>query len=89
LEDVRLNGSKMLKKKGLVEMVWEVTDWIDLAQDRSHWRAVVNTVMNLRVQEPAFSVNVPCRLINRRVLRKAALSVLRIQVVQKFGSKNW
>jgi hypothetical protein len=24
-------------------------DWIDLAQDRDQWRAVVNTAMNLRV----------------------------------------
>jgi hypothetical protein len=24
-------------------------DWIDLAQDRDHWRALVNTVMNLGV----------------------------------------
>jgi hypothetical protein len=26
-----------------------VMDWIDLAQDRDQWRALVNTVMNLLV----------------------------------------
>jgi hypothetical protein len=29
------------------EIGWDGMDWIDLAQDRDHWRAVVNTVMNL------------------------------------------
>jgi hypothetical protein len=24
-------------------------DWIDLAQDKDRWRAVVNAIMNLRV----------------------------------------
>jgi hypothetical protein len=24
-------------------------DWIDLAQDRDQWRALVNTVMNIRI----------------------------------------
>jgi hypothetical protein len=31
------------------EIVWGGIDWIDLAQDRDQWRAVVNTVMNHRV----------------------------------------
>jgi hypothetical protein len=28
---------------------WGGMDWIDLAQDRDRWRALVNTVMNLQV----------------------------------------
>jgi hypothetical protein len=28
---------------------WGGMDWIDLALDRDQWRALVNTVMNLRV----------------------------------------
>jgi hypothetical protein len=33
----------------LRETVWEVADWIYLAQDREQWRAFVNTLMNLRI----------------------------------------
>jgi hypothetical protein len=31
------------------EIGWDGMDWIDLAQDRDQWRALVNMVMNLRV----------------------------------------
>jgi hypothetical protein len=33
-----------LKEKG-----WDGVDWIDMAEDRNQWRALVNTVLNLRV----------------------------------------
>jgi hypothetical protein len=33
----------------LREIGWGHVEWIHLAQDRDHWRAVVNAVMNLRV----------------------------------------
>jgi hypothetical protein len=36
----------------LREIGWGSVDWIQLAQDRDRWRAVVNTVMNLRVLAP-------------------------------------
>jgi hypothetical protein len=31
------------------EIGWGGMDWIDLAQDRGQWRALVKTVMNLRI----------------------------------------
>jgi hypothetical protein len=33
----------------LREIEWDGVDWIDLAQDRDQWKALVNTVMNFRV----------------------------------------
>jgi hypothetical protein len=35
-------------KMDLREIGWDSMDWIDLAQDRGEWRALVNTVINLR-----------------------------------------
>jgi hypothetical protein len=37
----------------LGEIGWDGVDWVDLAQDRDQWRALVNTVMNLRVPQNA------------------------------------
>jgi hypothetical protein len=36
-------------KMDLREIGWGGMDWVDLAQDRDQWRALVNTKMNLPV----------------------------------------
>jgi hypothetical protein len=33
----------------LREIGWDGVDWINMAQDRNRWRALVNMVLNLRV----------------------------------------
>jgi hypothetical protein len=33
----------------LEEIAWAGVDWIDLAQDRYRWRALVNSVLNMQV----------------------------------------
>jgi hypothetical protein len=48
LEDQGVDGIRM----DLRDIGWGIEDWIQLAQDRDRWRALVNTVMNLRVLEP-------------------------------------
>jgi hypothetical protein len=45
----RKEGKRPLGRPNLGEIGWGGMDWIDLAQDRDQWRAIVNTVMNLRV----------------------------------------
>jgi hypothetical protein len=40
VDDIRMD----LGKEG-----WGDVDWIGLAKDRNRWRAVVNSVLNLRV----------------------------------------
>jgi hypothetical protein len=40
-------------KMDLREIRWGGMDWIDLAEDRDQWRALVNTAMNLRIPQNA------------------------------------
>jgi hypothetical protein len=47
LEDKGVEGRIILTR--IFEKWVGCMDWIDLAQDRDRWRAVVNAVMNLRV----------------------------------------
>jgi hypothetical protein len=41
-------GGRIILKMDLREIGWSGVDWIYLAQDMGHLRALVNTVMNLR-----------------------------------------
>jgi hypothetical protein len=43
-------------KMNLREIGWGGMDWIDLAQNRHRWRALVNTVLNLRVPKKGWEV---------------------------------
>jgi hypothetical protein len=36
-------------KMNLREIGWDGVDWMDMAQERDQWRALMNTVLNLRV----------------------------------------
>jgi hypothetical protein len=49
LEDPGINGGGDNIKMDLQEMGFGGMDWIDLAQYKYRWRALVNVVMNLRV----------------------------------------
>jgi hypothetical protein len=42
-------------------------DWIDVAQDRGQWWALLNTLMNYRVPRNAVKlcICIPCRLSRR------------------------
>jgi hypothetical protein len=47
LEDLSIDGRIILV--GLQGVGWGGMNWMDLAQDRDRWRALVNAVMKLRV----------------------------------------
>jgi hypothetical protein len=46
----------------LEEMGWG-DDWIGLAKDRNRWRAVMNSVLNLRLHEMLGNYRVASRLV--------------------------
>jgi len=55
----------------LREIGWEGVDWIHLDQDRDQWRALVNTVMKLRV--PYKAGNFLNSLVTFKSLRRTLL----------------
>jgi hypothetical protein len=46
-EDLDVGGWTILK--WILKIGWDGMYWSDLAQNRYQWRALVNTVMNLRI----------------------------------------
>jgi hypothetical protein len=48
-KEMRGCGGGMEYKLDLGEVGWGGVDWIGLAQDMNRWRAVMNSVLNLRV----------------------------------------
>ena len=48
-------------KMDLQEMGGDCGDWMEMAQDRDRWRALVSTVMNLRVPKKAGNFLTSCR----------------------------
>jgi hypothetical protein len=49
-------------KMDLRETGWNGVDWIYMAPDRVQWRALVNTVLNLRVRKNAGKFLSGCRI---------------------------
>jgi hypothetical protein len=52
----------------LLELGWGVVDWVGLAQDRDRWRALVNSVLNLRVPWDAGNLSSVLTTRGRRIV---------------------
>jgi hypothetical protein len=73
----------------LVEVGWGDVDWIGLAQDRDRWRALVNSVLNLRVP---YNVGKLRSVLTTRDLSSSARlcrerEMVNVEILERFQSK--
>jgi hypothetical protein len=62
--DPGVGGKIRSNRMDLQEVGWGGMDWIGLAQDTDRWRAIVNTVMNFRVQTNAGNFLISCKPVS-------------------------
>jgi hypothetical protein len=74
-------------KMDLLEIGVSVADWIGLAQDRSRWRALVNSVMNLRVPQNAGNCRVAAQLVASRAVLSST-ELVRRDVWHEWGRRG-
>jgi hypothetical protein len=68
----------------LGEKGWGGIDWIGLAQDRDHWRALANAVMNFSVHKMLEGSSVVAQLVAYREGLSFAESVLGVEELRSY-----
>ena len=63
MEDPSTDGGDNIKMD-LRKVGCGCVDWMELAQDRDRWRALVNAVINLRVPQNAENFLTSCRPVS-------------------------